>query len=155
MTSIKYTEIFSLFLGEVTDFKLLGLDISDAYALMSEYLQKAIRDPYVRNIFSSVDADDKIQTLTFELKDSSTDDEDFVKTVVSESMVISWLKPRVYSLSNTEQFFGGKEQKFYAQANHIAQLSAMLKDKKASVRKMIGDRGYLVNSYLGDLTSES
>ena len=148
MTSIKYTDIFSLFLGEVTDYKMYGLDVSDAYALMSEYLQKAIRDPYVKNIFSLVNADNEVQTLSFELRVSSTDDEDFVKSVVSEAMVIHWLKPRLYSITNTEQFFGGKEQKFYAQANHISQLKSMLEDHKTHVRKIIRDRGYLLNDYL-------
>lgn len=148
MTSIKYTDIFSLFLGEVTDYKMYGLDVSDAYALMSEYLQKAIRDPYVRNIFSLVNADNEVQTLSFELRVSSDDDEDFVKSVVSEAMVIHWLKPRLYSITNTEQFFGGKEQKFYAQANHISQLKSMLEDHKTHVRKIIRDRGYLLNDYL-------
>lgn len=148
MTSIKYTEIFSLFLGEVKDFKIYGLDVTDAYALMSEYLQKAIRDPYVKYIFSSVTADDEIQVLSFELKNSGADDEDFVKTVVSEAMVIHWLKPYVHSTTNIEQFFGGKEQKFFAQANHTSQLRGMLEDRKTNVRKIIRDRGYLTNTYL-------
>ena len=36
----------------------------------------------------------------------------------------------------------------YAQANHLAQLRALLEDAKISLNKMIRDRGYVYNSYI-------
>lgn len=152
MTSIKYTEIFSLFLGEVTDYKIYGLNVTDAYALMSEYLQKAVSDTYVRKLFSSIRTSQETQLLHFEMKDPDQNNEsadvEFVKLLLSKAMVLYWLKPQVNSRVNTDQFFGGKEQKFYAQSNHTASVKSLYSDQFTEVRKMIRDRGYLINSYL-------
>ena len=46
------------------------------------------------------------------------------------------------------QMYGGKEQKFYSQANHLIEIKSMLKDCKTELRKMIRDRGYIYNSYI-------
>lgn len=159
MASIKYTDIFNLFLGEVTDYKIYGLNVTDAYALMSEYLQKAVSDIYVRKLFSSIVADKETQLLTYEMSypdpDGEDVDADFIKLLISKAMVMYWLKPQVNSRLNTEQFFGGKEQKFYAQANHTSSVRSLYEDQQLEVKKLIRDRGYLVNSYLENNSNET
>ena len=39
----------------------------------------------------------------------------------------------------------------YAQANHLDQLCALLADSENKVRTMLRDRGYIYNSYLGNV----
>jgi hypothetical protein len=64
-------------------------------------------------------------------------------------MVYEWIHSQVNSVVNTAQFFGGKEQSFYSQANHLAELRNIENDAVLAVRNMISDRGYIYNGYLG------
>ena len=150
MASLSYDEIFSDFLGSVTDYGLASIDIDDMYGLMTEYLHKTLSLSYVRRLLSSVSLDDTIQEITFEVAYpvDDTADIDFIKYILSKGMVIEWLKPQVRSRLNIAQFFGGKEQKYYSQAQHISELRGLLEDTKLEMRKAIRDRGYIYNPYL-------
>lgn len=63
-------------------------------------------------------------------------------------MVYSWTRVRLRSSLNVAQMFGGKEEKFYSQAAHIAELRALNLEAEKELRSMIRDRGYFHNSYL-------
>ena len=150
MASLSYDEIFSDFLGSVTDYDLASSDIDDMYGLMTEYLHKALSLSYVRRLFSSVSLDDTVQMFSFEINNSVDNDADidFVKYILSKGMVVEWLKPQVRSKLNIAQFFGGKEQKWFSQAQHLSELRGLLEDTQLEMRKAIRDRGYIYNPYL-------
>lgn len=118
---------------------------------MRGWLHSVMSKPYTRKIFTQLTYDDEILSLTYELKnvlDKNNDDIDFVLELFAVGMVIEWLEPQVKSVLNTKQFFGGKEEKFYAQSTHINELRGLLKDTKLEYHKMIRDRGYILNSYI-------
>jgi hypothetical protein len=150
MTSLSYDEVFDDFLGRVADYDFSIMDESTANYLMSEYLQKVLARPYIRRLFSSVSADKEIHLIQFEVAEKVDDDADleFVKTILSKGMVVEWLEPQVKNKVNISQFFGGKEQKFYSQSNHIAELRGLLEDTERELRGEIRDRGYIYNPYL-------
>lgn len=150
MTSISYDDVFDKFLGNVSDIELTSLDESDAYALMGEWLHKALSEPYVRRLFSSITLDDDVQTITFEMKLKTDDiaDTDFVTSALSKWMVYEWLHKQVKSRTNVAQMFAGKEQKFYSQASHIEELRGLHDDAYKEARHFIMDRGWINNTYL-------
>lgn len=113
MTSLSFEEIFSDFLGNVTDYDFVNLDTDIVYEQMTEYLHKALSQSYIRRLFSSIDADDGIQRFDFEMKNVVDEQSDkyFVVRILSLGMIVEWLRPQVNSKLNTAQFFGGKEQK--------------------------------------------
>lgn len=150
--TLSYEDIFSSFLGYVTDYNLASADFQDATDMMREWLKKAYSKPYLRRLFSSSILDDEVQTFTFEMDFEFTDDSDmdFVTDILAKGMVIEWLQPQVKSRLMTAQFFGGKEQKWFSQAQHISELRGLLEDITLEQRKMIRDRGYINNSYLED-----
>ncbi len=148
MTSVSCETIYEMFLGNIRDNKLLSGEYSTAEVFMSEWLKKAISKPYVRRLFSTLVMDE--DSLSFELKHEVDEeaDTDFIVEVLAEGMMIAWLYPKVYSGTNIAQMFGGKEQKFYSQSSHLAELRGLLEDIAISQRKLIQDRGYINNSYL-------
>ena len=150
MASLSYDEIFSDFLGSVTDYDLASISLDDMYGLMTEYLHKTLSQSYVRRLFSSVAFDDSIQIFTFEMANSVDDaaDLDFTKYILSKGMVIEWLRPQVRSKANVAQLLAGKEQKFYSQAQHLKELRELLADTERELRNTIRDRGYIYNPYL-------
>ena len=152
MTSLSYDEVFDDFLGRVADFDFSTMDESTANYLMAEYLQKVVSRPYIRRLFNSINTDQEIHLLEFEMVDVVDEDADleFVKTILSKGMVVEWLEPQVRTKVNIAQFFGGKEQKYYSQSNHISELRGLLEDTEKELKAEIRDRGYIYNAYLGN-----
>lgn len=151
MGSLEYEDLFSFFLGYVTDVYPEDIDEDDLYEVWGEYLHKAVSKTYIRRLFSSISVDDDDETVDFELKKKTDDsqDEDFVKDILAKAMVVEWLQPQVKSKLNTMQLITGKhDQTFYSQSAHISELRALLDDTKTEVRQEIRDRGFVYNSYL-------
>lgn len=156
MTSLKYDDIFSSFLGDVTDYNIVNLSITDATELMQEYLHKALSETYVRRLFSSVELADDVQTMMFELKriGDETADKEFVTHMLGKWMTYEWIHNQVRSVLNTAQFFGGAEQKMFSQAQHLSELKELQEQIYSEARNYIRDAGYISNSYLdGGITS--
>ena len=151
MASISYEEIFSSFLGNVTDYNLASLSPTDAFEIMSEYLHKSVADPYIYRLFSEYKLDDEGQVFTYTFVNPVGDetDREFIITALAKWMVYEWLHKQVKSVTNISQMFAGKEQKFYSQSQHISELRAMQDDAYQAARFFVMNRGYVNNSYLG------
>lgn len=150
--TLSYDDIYSSFLGYITDYDIASMNTQMAYDQMQEWLHKSCSNPYVRRLFAELDLNDDSAEINYELNlpDSTLSDEDFIVEVLSKGMVVAWLHPQVKSRLLTDQFFGGKEQKWFAQANHLSQVRALYDDARIEQRKIIRDRGYIINSYLED-----
>lgn len=148
--TLEYDDIFSYFLGNVSDYQIASLNINEAYELMVEYLEKTVAQPYIRRLFSSILLNTEIHTLEFEMNFvvEESADTDFVKSVLAKGMVCEWLRPQVRNRLNNAQMFAGKEQKFYSQSQHLSELRELLEDTDIEVRRLIRDRGYINNPYL-------
>lgn len=151
MTS-EYSEIYSRFLLRVKDYEFSGLTEDLAQEMMNGWMKATISRPYIRRLFSSLTADDDVETLEFELSNSIDEDsdKDFADEVIAQGMVIQWLTPQYYSVLNTAQVFSNSEQRYYSQANHMSEIKEMYHNAQVYLRKMIRDRGYISNSYIGE-----
>ena len=148
--TLHYNEIYSAFLMKITAYSFLECDESYVNEQMCSWLHSAISNPRLRSKFTSFEIDDVSATVEFNLKTSldSILDIEFVKDVLSRSMVISWIEPQIQSELLTKQLFTGKEEKFYAQANHLNQLQQLLSENQIGLSKRLRDYGYLNNSYI-------
>ena len=151
MASLNYDDVYSFFLGYVADYDFLELSDEGMAQLFAEYLRKALAKPYLRRLFSSIsfDEEEKMISYNLQLETDESADTDFVIDILAKSMVVEWLQPMVKSKLNIMQLFTGKEQKWYSQKDHLAELRALLEDAQLDVRRMIRDRGFISNSYLG------
>ncbi len=151
--TLQYEEIFSVFLGKCTSYDFLTTDEQYLHETWSEYLRSTISKPYIRRIFSKIKLDKTIESLDFELKNSVDEDSDmdFVLEILAKGLVIEWLEPQVKSVVNISQMFGGKEEKYFSQAQHLKEIKDLLSDTKLELRKMIRDYGYINNSYISEV----
>ena len=154
MTSLNFETISASFLDKITDFDIVNLEDEIFEELQLGYLKGTLGIPYVKALFKTINIDndkstDGSITVNYELNtaDDNTD-EYFVLEVLSKGMVIKWLEPQVKSKVNIAQMFGGKEQKFYSQSQHLSELKDMLETEKISLNKLIRDRGSVFNPYL-------
>ncbi len=149
MTS-EYSSIYSRFLLRVTDYEFSGLDEKLAQEMMNGWMKSALSQPYIRRLFTSLMADDDVEEIEYEFVNPTEEssDQDFAEEIIAQGMVINWLSPQYHSVLNTAQFFSNSEQKYYSQANHMAELKDMYHNAKADLRKMIRDRAIFNNSYI-------
>jgi hypothetical protein len=152
MTS-SYNEIYSRFLNKIRDYEFAGLPEPSATNQMREWLQSALSNTYVYRIFDTFSADDEIAEIEYTLKNPIDDyiDKNFVEELLGNAMVVEWISPKVKTTTLLNQMItNSKEQKFYAQANHLDQLRELLADAENKVRSILRDKGYIYNSYIGN-----
>lgn len=150
MSSINYEIIFGSFLSNVTDYKIAtqGEDVTTEQ--LTEYLHKAIGTPYIRTLFLSIELDDDNSELIYTMNNPDIKgDDDFLINLLGKAMVYEWIHPMVRKTSLLAQMFSGKEVRFFAQSNHLAELRGIEEDTELEVRRMIRDRGFINNKYLG------
>lgn len=150
--TLSYEEVFEYFLGYVTDYGLSSLNMQDAYSLMQEWLNKAIvKISMNSSLFSSYTNDREVMTLTFEMDYPTVEENDlfFVTDILAKAMTVEWLRPQVMSKTLTIQNMSNSEKKFYSQSQHLKELQDLYDSSRIEVEKLIRDRGYIHNSYLG------
>lgn len=148
MISCSYNKIFSRFHGKITDPKLASLEENDLLEYEIEWLHTAMGNAYLMDIFSSFDADDDIQEISFELKNPSNDffDREYIIRLFSLAMTINWLEPQVNSILYTAPMIGGKEEKKLLDGH-----SDMMKNyesMKIQLNKEIASKNSFKNEYL-------
>lgn len=151
MTSA-YEDIYSRFYLRVEDYNIVGLEEKLVKEMMNGWLRATLSNAYVRRLFETLTIDDDVEELEYTMKFpvSDSEDQDFVEEVLAIGMVAQWLSPKYHSTLNTAQFFSNSDQKYYSQANHMAELKDMYHRAKNDLRKMIRDRGYINNSYIAE-----
>ena len=139
MTS--YEKVYGRFLNSTTDFNLGDLDDHTLNEMLKDWLNSAI----VRTrTFSDLSArDDVNEVFNIDLTDLDIE-------LLAMGMTLAWLDQYLNSTENVLQFIGGKEEKYYSQANHIAALRALRDDTKVEMQKLYTYSTYTNNSYFNE-----
>lgn len=132
MTS--YEEIYERFSQKITDFKLLELTDQEIRELMKQWMVSAIAK-FRRCKSDLTDRDDELEEFNVDLLDIEQE-------ILAELMVGEWLEPQLNSVLYTSQFFGGKEEKWFAQANQLDKLMVLKNTNYANCLKLMRDYGY-------------
>ena len=135
-----YEKIYNRFLNRTTDFNLASLDNDTLRSMLKEWLHSSIVQ--VRTS-SDLSYDDELEVFNNNL--SNLDIE-----LLAMGMTMSWLDQTLNSTELTLQFIGGKEEKYYSQANHIAELRALREDTRLEMKRLHSYGTYTNNSYLND-----
>lgn len=146
-----YEEIYSQFYIKIDDptfFQKYSRD--EAYDLMRGWLHSIVGLPYFKKRFSSLSLDDEILELTFQLENTIDEDSDndFVKDILAQGMVICWMQQKIDKAVSLATVMGTKEEKTIL--NNYKNNMARLHELKVQFRKIIRDYGYINNDYIGD-----
>lgn len=144
---MEYEVIYNRFLSRAKDKKLASLSDRDYSEIMSDYLHNSLGNPFVRRIFESVAFDDDAEEFTYTLKtpmDSASDDE-FVVGVLSQAMVIEWMKNNLDADLYLAMAIGGKEEKVLK--NDLKVNHARIDYLKKELQRYIRNHGYYNGSY--------
>lgn len=135
-----YEKVYGRFLNSVTDFNLVELDDHTLNEMLMDWLHKSI----VRTRTSSdLSRNDENETFNNDLSDLDIE-------LLSLGMKLAWIDQNLSSTELTLQFIGGKEEKWFSQAAHIAELRGLREDTKLEIQKLHSYNTYVNNSYFDD-----
>lgn len=143
--SVPYDLFTEAFLNKITEFDLLELDAFSQTAIVDGYMKKALSDfQYVCKYDFTTTSDDAERI--FDIEVSGIDLNDIVN-VVSEGMVVYWLKPYIYKQQLLNNVLNTRDFSVYSPAELLRQVRAVYKDAQSDFTQMI--REYSFNH--GDL----
>ena len=136
-----YAKVYGRFLNKMTDFNLAELDDYTADEMLKGWLHSAIVN--VRTSSNLSARNDEDEAFINDLTDNDIE-------LLAMGMTMAWLDQYLNSTENVLQFIGGKEEKYYSQANHIAELRAMREDIRLEMKRLHSYNTYKNSSYFAD-----
>lgn len=133
-----YETVYDSFLNHTTDFNLAELDDYTLSKMLKSWLRTAIVN--TRTSCDLSDRDDEQEMFNNDLSDQDIE-------LLGMGMTLAWIDQCLNSSENVLQFIGGKEEKYYSQANHIAALRAMREDIRIEMKRLHSYSTYINNSY--------
>lgn len=134
-----YSAIYKRFLQKITDYKLLSLPEEDIEEILYGYLTSSIVK--FRTIKSDLSKrDDESQCFEDTLLDVEIE-------ILALQMVCEWVEPQLNNELYTKQFIGTKEEKFFAQSNHLEKLQTLRNDAELRSKKLRRDYSYQNSDY--------
>ena len=137
MTS--YETIYNRALAQITDPLLAQLPEEDLENMLHDWLLDAIVEPVVGE-YNFSDRDEELKQFNFDISERD-------QKILSIHMVRGWLAPQIRSVTLTSQVFGGKEEKFYAQANQLAEMRNLDSDLQRQADQRFCRGTYLNSDY--------
>ena len=136
-----YDDIYSKFGKKIQDFELAELlqsEDEDTKAFVADMLLGFLDSSIAKFKKCKNDLSDRNdEELTFNIGL-----EDIEKEILAIMMVSEWLEPQLNSTLVTAQFFGGSEQKFFAQSNQLDKIMVLEKNNDLKARKLMRDYTY-------------
>ena len=136
-----YEKVYGRFLNRTTDFNLGDLDDHTFGEMLKCWLQSAIVN--TRTSANLSDRDDENEVFNTDLSDRDIE-------LLAMGMTMAWLEPAINSTELTLQFIGGKEEKYYSQANHLAELLELSEKTRVEMKRLHCYGTYTNNSYFDD-----
>jgi hypothetical protein len=134
-----YEIVYNRFVQKITDFNILDLDDYSLDNMLDGWLKSAIvRTRKCEHDLSQ--RDDEAQEFAEDLSDLEIE-------LLALGMVDAWVTPMLNSTELTLQFLGGKEEKFYSQSQHLAELRTIKKENSLEMNRLHNYYTYTNNSY--------
>jgi hypothetical protein len=112
-----YEKLYNRALAQITDPLLAQLPQEDLESMLHDWLLDAIVEPVIGD-YDFSKRDDELMQFNFDISERD-------QKILSIHMVRSWLAPQIRSVTLTSQVFGGKEERFFSQASHLAEVRAL------------------------------
>lgn len=137
-----YENIYNRFSQKITDFNLSEIDDYSLDEMLLGWLNSSIVNVRKRDRNLSL-RDDDAQEFQEDLSDLEVE-------MLALGMKLAWIDQYLNSTENVLQFIGGKEEKYYSQANHISELRELRKDTLREMNSLHNYDTYVNNSYFDE-----
>lgn len=144
--ALQYDVFTGAFLAKVNEYDFVQMEISDRTDIVDGYLKRAVsefRKNCKYDLFST--ADDSAREFNVEVAQSDLDE---LVDIISEGMLMQWMKPFVYRQENLENVLNTRDFTSYSPAELLLRIGNAYAGVRKDYTQMI--REYSYNH--GDLT---
>lgn len=144
--SIPYDLFIGSFLSKITEFEFVAIPTEDSEKIVDGYLKRAV-NAFRKNCQYDLTSAANDETREFDV-DAPEEDIGEIVDIVSEGMVVQWLKPYVYRQELLENALNTRDFTTYSPAELLKQVRSAYTGVQKDYTQMI--REYSYNH--GDLT---
>lgn len=117
---IPYDHFTAAFLGKVTEYDFIRLDDYDRNTIVDGYLKRACSHFNHVCKYDLTDKDDILRRFNFDIPEEEIDE---ILDIVSEGMLVQWMKPYVFKQDNLVQLLNTKDFTAYSPAEMFRQIT--------------------------------
>jgi len=143
--NISYDTIVDAFLNKISEFEFLDMGSEDRESIVSGYMKRAVSKFKKICVYDLNMHDDESGAFT---DNFAEDDVDEIVEIISEGMVVQWLKPYVNKQENLESVLNTSDYTTYSPAELLMRVGNAYKDTKKDYTQMIREYSFVH----GDLT---
>ena len=143
--SVSYDEFTKVFLGKTTAYDLYPLDNPTRGAIVDGYMKRAVAQFKKVNKYDLNHGDDDNRIFDTNISEA---DKDELIDIITEGMLVQWMKPYVYTSENLENLINTNDYSQYSPAELLLRIKGAYKDCQKDFDNMIKE--YSFNH--GDLT---
>ena len=134
-----YSEIIGDFLDKVSEYKFLRCDEDECNQMAINYMKRACSQfNYIfknRTGFDLHDCDDSTETFPFDIAADAID-------VISEGMLVQWMKPYANNSENLENFLNTKDYSMNSTANLLSKVRSAYDDVRSEFVQAMREYSY-------------
>lgn len=131
----QYSSVYNSFLGKITDYDLPKFDELDREEILYGFMVSACVNFKKACV---VDLYDREETL----KQFNNDLDDEIIDILSELMIVEWLKPRILSTENLKNCLSTKDFSLFSPANLLKEMRETLSLCKANAKNLINNYSF-------------
>lgn len=137
--SISYDLFTGAFLGKVTEYNLLGLDDFSRNQMVEGYMKRACAQ--FNNVCKHdlTDRDDILRQFNLVIPDNEIDE---IVDIVSEGMLVQWMKPYVYRQENLESVLNTRDFTTYSPAEMLLRIGNAYTKAQKDYTNMVREYSY-------------
>lgn len=138
--SIPYDAFTGAFLYKISEFELLELDDNTRTEVIDGYRKRAV-SAFKKNchvdLLTTADDDERVYNV-----DVDEDDVDELVDIISEGMVVQWLKPFVYQQDLLQNLMNTRDYSMYSPAELLMRVGNAYKQAQKDYTQMIREYSY-------------
>lgn len=137
--SVSYNLFTAAFLGKVTEYDFLKLDDYDRNSMVDGYMKRACAQFNKICKYDLVTGDDAVRELQTTIPDDEIDE---IVDIVSEGMLVQWMKPYFYRADNLENVLNTSDFSQYSPAELLYRLTNAYNTSKKDFMNMMREYSY-------------
>ena len=137
--SVPYDLFAAAFLGKVTEYDFLRLDSYDRNSIVDGYMKRACAQFDRVCKFDIANGDDAIREFNIDIPEDEIDE---IVDIISEGMLVQWMKPYMYRADNLENVLNTADFSQYSPAELLYRITNAYNTCKRDFTNMMRDYSY-------------
>lgn len=141
--NISYDTITNSFLSKITEFELLKMPDEVRTNIVDGYMKRVIPEFQKVCEYDLTEYDDESRVFTDDFDEKDVDE---IVNIISEGMLVEWLKPYLYRQELLENAMNTKDFSTYSPAELLLRVGNAYKQAQANYTQMLREYSYNHNN---------